>query len=300
MGVFEDNSAAGKLSLVFSSTGQTLSGESSYSGTTVISQMSSVGLTGNGSILSTSEITLGVNASLEQFGTANSNRISDATRILLQGGTFSADRKLCFRSGRSDRNRGFFEFFRHHSNRPRLGGGKTHDRQSQPGRFRHVNFRGTGTISANVANLPSGILQPYFTSSNEWATRSAEGTISAFSGYAADINSATAGSHVKIVLALELRNWRIRDEANSEFSECVLFGTDFDLGSFRSHTRGRRHSLQWNEQRSAIENGRLRAAGQELVVTNRNDLVVSASVAEGNSAMSLTKSGAGVLTLSGS
>lgn len=300
-GVIEDNGAAGKLSLTVLARSQVLGGENSYSGSTSIMSLATLELRDNGSILSTPEIIVEGHLFLNNEGIANANRLSDSTTVKLDGGSLSFQGnsrikveesigKVSF-SGAADIN----SFGSGGGLTPKLTIGNL-DRQG------HATLAfANGDISANLANTATGILSPYYTSSREWATADTDGTIRKFSDYTTDISSATAMSHVKIAEAgtTQLTKSEIFATLNIRNNARIVQILDLNSFDLTLGDAGIISSASIREREAEIRNGRILISRDELVVSNWNELRISASIVETGAPLSLTKTGTGVLKLNG-
>src|SRR5262249_23740431 len=61
-----------------------------------------------------------------------------------------------------------------------------------------VNIDGAGVHIGGLSNDNTGIVPPYVTIGNEWASVGGDNRLSAFSGYTTDINSGSADDNVKL------------------------------------------------------------------------------------------------------
>jgi autotransporter-associated beta strand protein len=162
-----------------------------------------------------------------------------------------------------------------------------------------VDVVGPGVLFTGLANGGAGIVAPYVTAGNEWATVAADNRIAPFNAYTTDINAGTASDNVKIAvgattsLAAATTKASLNLQNSSAAIEQVLDlagrGLQLTTGGILSSGAGA------NEIRS----GSLSTTAQEMIVIANNNLTIGASIIDGGGATTFTKSGTGVLTLTG-
>ena len=298
-GVAQDN-GAGQLALSFFSATQTMAGANTYSGATTLT-FSTLILSGNGSALNSAlTVSTGSTLQLDNSATALANRVSDTADLIVQGGT------IAFTGNSStavEEQMGALKFSGAVSVSATQPGGvaalltfASATRQNRA----TIDLSGTGrTKWIGMANDAAGIIGAYATAGNEWATVGGDGRVDALSNYVSDINSAATGDHVKLIGGgtTSLTTSATRSTLNlqnSSGSAGVL-----DLGAGNTLTLGDGGLLTSGTSTSRVQNGTLRAGGNELVVINRNSLTIDSSIGEAVAGTAFTKSGAGALTLTG-
>ena len=300
-GVVQDN-GSGKLALdIFGSANTTtLTGANTHSGATSLT-FGTLVLAGNGSALNSPvSVLTGSTLRLDNSTTALANRLSDSAEVTMQNGRIE---------------------YVGHSTTPveeQLGplkfSGAVSVSNSQPGSAAAlltfasatrqnnatIDFGGNGRTKWNgMANDPAGMVGAYATAGNEWATVGGDGRVDALASYAADINGAAPGEHVKIAGGgtTSLAASATRSTLNLQNSSGSA-GT-LDLGAGHTLTLGDGGILSSGTATNRVQSGTLRASGNELVVTNRNALTIDSNIGESVAGTGLTKSGAGSLTLTG-
>lgn len=301
-GVAQDN-GSGKLAIsVFAGSNSTVTfaGANTYSGATTI-QLGTLALSQSGSVLN-SAVTVQSSGvlQLDNSAVAMANRLSDTIALVMQSGRFNfignsltaVDEQvgnLNFSGAASISNTqpGAAASLLTFSGATRVSNGT-------------VDFSGTGRTKWNgIANDSSGIVGGYATMGNEWATVGGDGRISALATYATDINAASTGGHVKITgggttaLAASVQRATLNLQNSSGTANTL------DVGAGQTLTVGDGGILTSGTAASQIQNGTLVTGTGELVVTNRNALTITSAINDLTPGTGLTKSGAGVLTLTG-
>lgn len=302
-GVMQDN-GSGKLALtVFAvpTTVISLAGQNTYSGATSV-QQATLSLSQNGSALN-SAVTVQQSGILQLDNSTgvNANRISDSLDLTLQNGAFKF---IGNASTAVEEVTGNLKF-----------AGAVSITNTQPGAaaslltFSNATRQSHGTIDfvgngrskwTGMANDSFGLVGTYATAGNEWSTVGGDGRVDALATYQSNINTALITDHVKITgggittLAASTQVATLNMQ-NSSGSTGIL-----DVGASNTLTFGDGGILTSGTAASQIQNGTISAdATGELVVTNRNALTISSNIAETVANTGLTKSGAGVLTLTG-
>ena len=157
---------------------------------------------------------------------------------------------------------------------------------------------GPGVAIQGLSNSATGIVSPFITAGNDSANVGGDGRITTWSGYSTDINSGSSSDHVKLnsggttTLAADVS----RASLNLQNSNAAV-GQVLDLnGRSLAITTG--GILSSGAGANLISNGQLSTTAGELVVTANNNLTISSSILD-ISGTTLTKSGSGTLTLSG-
>jgi autotransporter-associated beta strand protein len=165
-----------------------------------------------------------------------------------------------------------------------------------------IDFTGTGrTKWTGMANDSFGIVAAYVTAGNEWATVGGDGRVTPLSTYNTNINSAAPADNVKIVGGGTTNLAASTQAATLNFQNSSGSTGTLDIGSGQSLALGDGGILTSGTSSSQILDGTLMAGSTgELVVTNRNALTISSTIADSVPGTGLTKSGAGTLTLTGS
>lgn len=298
-GIVQDN-GSGKLAVNLFAAGKTveLTNANTYSGATTVG-FGTLLLSGNGSALN-SAVTVSNSGTLalDNSETINANRLSDSAAFTMQGGALQF-------TGHSttavEENLGALNF-----------SGAAGIAVSQPGgaaalltfsgatRASHgsLDVTGNGRMKwTGLANGSTGIVEPYVTDGNEWATVGADARIEPYAAYVSDINTATATDHVKVTASgiTSLAASSIRASVNMQNSSGGTNTLDLNGGSLNLTTGG---LLSSGNGPQRIQNGTLSAPG-EMVITNRNDLTIASNISETMPGSGLTKTGEATLTLGG-
>jgi fibronectin-binding autotransporter adhesin len=278
---------------------QSLTGANTYSGPTTIAG-GTLALAGSGSAVnSTISISTPGALLLDNSTTALANRISDSAAVTMNGGSIQL-----VGNGTTPVNElaGSLSISSY-NNITVTQPGSAAAQISFAGFTRNnhatVSVVGPGVALPGVSNGGTGIVAPYITAGNEWATIGADGRIAPYTAYATDINTGSNTDNVKITATgtTTLANSATRSSLNLQNSN-VAVGQVLDLGG-KNLTLTAGGILSSGAGNSTITGGNLNSAAQELVVTSNNSLAIGANIGDGNSATTLTKTGPGVLTLSG-
>jgi autotransporter-associated beta strand protein len=163
-----------------------------------------------------------------------------------------------------------------------------------------INFTGSGRAKWNgLTNDAAGIVGSYATFDNEWAKVGADGRAEALASYASDINTAVPGDHVKITGGGTVTLAGSGTRATLNFQNDSGNVGALDLGAGHVLTLGDGGILSSGGGTGRIQGGTLKSATDELVVTNRNAFTIDSNIGETSAGTGLTKSGAGILTLTG-
>jgi fibronectin-binding autotransporter adhesin len=302
-GVLEDN-GSGVLAMNFNTglAGQFLTNANTYSGPTAVTG-GGLGFSGNGSALNSSSFSIAPSATLflDDSGAVVGDRLSDTSPISDESGT------ILLRSNSSvpvEEKLGQLT----------ITGVPKVTIQLQSAAAARLTFAGiqrighaTLTISgpskpdvafAGVSNGPSGIAPPYITiNGGNWATVGADGRLTLLTTYASDINSGVATDNVKLtaigtttLAAATTRGSLYLQNSNTTNGQILdLSGNNLELtsGGILSNTG----SSFVGGTNSAIQNGSLSTASQEVVATVNNNLTIQSAVIDGNGSTALTKSG---------
>lgn len=300
-GVLQDNGSARLGFQQFSGSTQTLTGVNTYTGPTSVT-FGTMTLAGGGSTLKTSAMTVASGSSLvlDNAAAPLGDRVADALAISVAGGQVSL---IGNASTPVTETLGTLQF---------SGGAAVN--ATQPGTAAaRLNFAGIartagatlnvtgngGVILGGVANGANGIIGASVTAGNEWAVVGPDGTVQALSNYNPNPATAGAADHVKITAAgtalapATAPTWNTLNLQNAGTSPQTL-----NLGAGSVLTLAGGGVLGSGAGAVSIANGSL-AAGGELVVVNRNAMQISSNIVETAAGTALTKSGPGVLTLSG-
>ena len=158
---------------------------------------------------------------------------------------------------------------------------------------------GDGVSIAGLANNSTGIAPPMFTAGNDWATVGGDGRITAFTGYASDINSGSQGDHVKLTAGATttLAASTTRSSLNLQNSNAAVNQT-LDLGG-QSLALTSGGILTSGNGPTMISNGNLATTAAEWTITANNPLTIGSSIQQSAGGTALVKSGPGTLTLAG-
>ncbi len=283
---------------------ETLTNANSYSGPTTI-LAGTVALAGNGSVLnsvitiSPSRETLNATLILDNSSAALANRISDSAPVTMNGGSIQFIGNSTTPVNELAGSLNISSFTNITATQP----GSAAAQLSFAGFTRNAHATlsvvGPGVSLGGIANGSTGIVAPYVTAGNEFATIGADGRIAPYAAYTTNINTGSASDNVKITASgtTTLTNSATRSSLNLQNGNASV-GQVLDLGGKNlSLTAG--GILSSGAGNSTITGGNLNSAAQELVVTSNNNLTIGANIGDGNSATTLTKTGPGVLTLSG-
>ena len=138
-----------------------------------------------------------------------------------------------------------------------------------------LNVTGPGVKFVGLANSSTGILPPYITAGNEWATVGGDGRLTPLSSYTSDINTGSTNDHVKFtsVGTFTLASAATRGSLNFQNAD-TLVPQILDLsGQSLALTTG--GILSSGNAPSAIQNGTLSTASGEFVIIANNNLIVS-------------------------
>lgn len=297
-GVIQNNGAA-TLAVDMGFGSQTFTGMNTYSGATTLSA-STLTLSGNGSIAN-SAVSVGARATfaIDNSAAALANRISPTLPVSLSSGT------LLFAGNAStpvNQTAGQLNL-----------ANASNITVTQPGSaaaelsFAGLNRSGHATLDvsapgvqiAGVASGATGIVAPYITAGNEWATIGGDGRITPWTNYASDINSGANTDHVKITASgtTSLAASSTRASLNMQNPSALTTQTLDLAGNNLTLTSG--GLLTSGAASGSIVGGQLSSAASEMVVTTNNDLTIGAAIADGNAMTTLNKTGPGTLTLSG-
>lgn len=290
-GVMRDN-GAGKLAIEVFGT-QVLSNANTYSGNTEI--FGKLTLSNAGSILNTASVqTRGLGILSLDNSAITANRISDTGEVLLSGGEFQLwgnqtlaveeiagaltielPSKIRVESVGAETLLTFSSFIRKNS--------------------ATLNILNDGVKLGGVTIGSSGILSPAITRGNDWADIGPDGRVTTYSGYTSNINAGGALDNVKIVAnAATLADSTVKSTLNLQNG-----GTSTQVLNLNSKTLEIAGGgiLTSGTVASKIEGGRIQSTAPELIITTRNNLTIDAEIA--GSGASITKSGVGSLTLTG-
>ncbi len=287
------------LAVTIVGTNQTFTGNNAYSGATQINS-GTLTLAGAGAILNSAITVVGGTFEIDDSSVNDPNRLSPIAAFSMSGGTFlfqgnstSASTELAGRltlvgggstvtvnAGTSQTAVVTF------NNASRAIGGGT------------VNFSGTGTSQLSGTANTNGILGSYATVNGvDWATVDGSGHVSAYNSYATNLNTATASSNVKLIVGTASLN--SSGTINSLNLQNLGSGTGaLNLGA-NTLTVASGGILSSGSGATAIQNGTLTSSSGEFIVTNENMETISANVTNSSSSVGLTKSGVGILNLSG-
>jgi fibronectin-binding autotransporter adhesin len=161
-----------------------------------------------------------------------------------------------------------------------------------------LNVVGPGFEIAGVSNGATGIVAPYVTAGTEWATVGGDSRITPLTSYAPDINAAVTSDHVKLTTTGTTTLAAPTTRASLNLQNSTSVGQVLDLAgqNLELSTGG---ILSSGAGASTIRNGSLSTAAREMVITTSNSLSISSQIVDNGGATTLTKSGPGVLTLSG-
>jgi fibronectin-binding autotransporter adhesin len=298
-GKLQDNGGQLALSFITPGATETLTNANNYSGPTTIFA-GTVALTGNGTAPNSAfTINGGSTLVLDNSSAVAANRISNSIAIALRGGEiqFSGNNSTPVEEVAGQLNIGGASKIT--VTQPTAAATQMSFAGLQRGGHAILHVVGPGVSFAGLTNGATGIVAPFVTAGNEWATIGGDGRIAPWSAYATDINAGSTGDHVKLSAngTTSLAASTTRASLNLQNSD-ALASQVLDLaGQSLKLTSG--GILSSGAGGSTISHGSLSTTAQELVVTANNNLTISSSIVESSGATTLTKAGAGVLTLSG-
>jgi fibronectin-binding autotransporter adhesin len=165
--------------------------------------------------------------------------------------------------------------------------------------FGTLNVTGSGVSIAGLALDATGILAPYVTYGNDWATLDANGRITPYSNYASSFTNGLPGDNVRLIgsgttsLAASMTRNSINVESDG-------MAQTLDLGPQQNLEVTSGGILESGSGGSTIQNGTLSTPGAEWVVSTSGTLEIDSSIQEEALPTSLSKTGPGTLILGGS
>ncbi len=297
-GTLEDNGAGILALFVSPRQTQTLTNANNYTGPTTVNS-GTLAFAGNGSAAN-SAMTIYSTLLLDNSGPVVANRISDTSPIVMKQGTLLL---------KGNSSMSVEEFLG-----PVILSGASSINVEQPGAaaaqltfagfhrnaYATLDVTGPGVQVVGLVNGNAGIIAPYITAGDEWATIGADGRITPWSNYASDINVGSAADHVKLAgngttaLAATTTRASLNMQNNNSAVPQVLDlagqGLGLSTGGILSSGAGE----------NKIQGGTLSTSSDELIVTANNRLTVGANIADGGAnPTTLVKNGPGVLMLEG-
>lgn len=300
-GSLQDNGAGQLLLLKSGTANQTLSGVNTYTGATTLTG-GTLTLSGNGTAASTSLVTIGSAATLALDNTATLVADRLAAPVTINGGTL---RYTGNGSASSAETLGLLTLGTGAST---LEVNKTSGQSAtltfssflHPATGSLLEFTGDGTVAFTSGANSNGILGGWAVTGNNWASLNGSKQVTAYSAYTSSLTTGATTDNVRLTAGATLsaatttRNTLALDTSSGSLA--------LDLGSSANTLRLNAGGLLVTGANSAsITNGKLtsNAVTHELSVFNRADLTVGAAIVNTTTALSLTKAGAGTLTLSG-
>ena len=297
-GTLADN-GTGVLALDIHGTGtQTLTGVNTYSGPTTIDS-GTLALSGNGlATATTMSISPGATLQLDDSGSVIGNRLSTTTGISMDGGNLILN-------GNStvpvNENAGPLQFAGASTitvNQP--GSATTQLSLAGLTRVGHavLSVNGPGVSIAGLTNGSTGIVAPYVTMGSDWATVGPGGTITPFTAYASDVNTASATDNVRLTPSSGTTNLAASSTVGSLNLPNQPQGQTLDLGNHNLTlaTGGILSPGGW------IRDGNLSTTSGEFVVTasdSTSGMIVDADILDSPGGTAFTKAGPGDLLLTG-
>ncbi|HEY4308880.1 MAG TPA: autotransporter-associated beta strand repeat-containing protein [Pirellulales bacterium] len=299
-GVIQDNQSA-VLSLNMDGlTGavQTLTNANIYLGTTSITG-GTLSLAGTGSILN-SIVSTTTNGSLllDNSSTAVANRISDTSPFTMNGGSIQL---VGNSSTPVNELVGALNISGPNSisvTQPGSAAAQLSFAGLTRNGYATVSVVGPGVSFSGLANGSTGIVAPYVTAGNEWASIGNDGRITPYTAYASNINTGAATDNVKLSGAgtTSLAASSVRSSLNLQNSGAS--GQVLNLaGQNLTLTTG--GILSSGSGTTSIAGGNLASTSPEMIVTVNNNLTIGANIGDGPDGTTLTKTGPGTLTLAG-
>jgi len=298
-GVLSDN-GGGQLGLLVLNN-QTLTGVSTYTGTTSVGTTGTLTLTGTASIANSGAIGVGGILKLDNSVTDKANRLSTTVPIQMGGGTFLYQGNS---SAASAETFGQIQLYYGGSSRivVNAGAGQTAIATFTglsnpiPRNGAMIDFSGTGTTHITGFSNTNGIIGAYATyGSTEWAALDGSQNVVAYTGYNSNINSVAITDNVKVsgggltTLA-----------ASEQINTLALQNTSSTVGTLdlNGQTLYVTYSgiLSNGSGNNVIQNGNIIGLNDVLDITNDNTLTISAQLAAN---VPLYKAGSGTLILTG-
>jgi len=303
-GVLQDN-GAGRLAIDLSypsgpPAALTLTGANTYTGQTRIST-GFLSLSGNGSIAS-SPVSLRSTGklTLNNSGITAANRIPDTASFSMNGGAleFVGNELLPIQENAGVLN--LTGASRIIATQPSAAPAQITFSGIQ--RNGHATLIATGNAAsiAGLGNGSTGIVAPFISAEKNWITVGNDGRLAPWTDYSSDLNIGATTDHVKMIgggMTL-LSAATQRASLNLQNSDpAVMQSIDLSAHVLNLTSGG---ILSNGDGATRIINGTLSTPAAEFVITNNNDLSISATIIDGGVATNLTKSGTGSLTLTGS
>ena len=308
-GVIQDN---GNAVLAFQKSGgstQTLRGVNTYSGATYVSGGTLALAGANGSLSNTASISVSTGGTLllDNTEAASTTRLPGSVPVSLSGGTLSLTGNA---TAGSKQSVGTLSFSRASTvtstpvgtveARLDLFGGISRQNNGT------LSFTDGGNYTVTGLTTLNGIAAPYLTvGGTNWATVDANGNVSAYAAYVTDPAASNGQSNLRLVTSTS--GTTTLGRATTSFNSLNLVNSGsttatLDLGQGQTLNLTSGGLLTSGSAGHVIQNGTLVPGGNELIVTNQAVLTIASTLANGGSAptaTTLTKSGAGTLTLLG-
>ena len=277
----------------------TLTNANPYSGSTSIS-FGTISFAENGSAVNSPVSVSSGRLLLDNSGAVIADRISDSNIVTLNGGAIELQGNI---TTAVEEVLGPLNLLAGASTITVTQPGSTAAQLTFAGLTRNnhatLNVVGPGVKFDGLSNGGTGIVPPYMTTGNEWATVGGDNRITPWTAYTADINSGSSSDHVKLTASgttalaaattkasLNLQN------SNPAVDQILdLAGQNLELTSGGILSSG--------AATSAIRSGSLSTAAPEMIITANNHLTIDSSIVDNGSSTTLTKTGPGTLTLGG-
>ncbi len=290
------NNGSGILAMDFE-TNQTLTSANTYSGATTV--IGTLTLSGNGSVLNSAITVESGTLSLDNSGVIVANRISSSLPVASEGSTIKFIGNSTTPAAEALGVLSLTSASTVTVTQPGSAAAQLTFAGVQRNGQATLNVSGPNVEIMGLSNGSTGILPPYFREGNNWAIVGSNGSIAAFSAYATNINSGSTSDHVQLTASgtTTLNAPTTRASLNLQNANANV-GQVLDLaGSSLALTSG--GILSSGAGSTVIQNGSISTPAQEIVVTANNNLTIASTIADGGSQTTLTKTGPGILTLTG-
>ncbi len=261
----------------------------------------------NGTALNTSAILVGNNGTLvlDNSGAANSQRLPAAAPVSLLGGNLSLLGNAT--TNTSQTFTGAVNFYGASTITATPAGNATAQFILSSGLGRGSNgtisFSDGGTVTVTGLTNTNGIIGAYATvNGTDWATVDASGRVSAYAGYTSNLATASGADNLRVTSTGAGAGGTLPASQTRNSLNLVNTGTSsglFQIGPTQTLTLNSGGLLTSGSAGFTVQNGTLTTPGGEIIITNQAALTMAATVADGGTAVTLTKSGAGTLALLG-
>ncbi len=286
----------------------TVSGTTYLTGTTATLTGGALVLSGaNGTALNTASVSVSSNGTLllDNSGAANSQRLAAAVPVSLANGTLGLTGNATTNTSQTFTGAVTFSGASAVNATPTgtataqfiLSGGLTRQNSGT------LSFSGGNTVTVAGLTNTNGIVGAYATvNGTDWATVDGSGRVSAYTGYTSDLTTASSTDNLRITSTGAGAGGTLPKSQARNSLDLVNTGTSsglFQIGPTQTLTLTSGGLLTSGSAGFTVQNGTLTTPGSELLITNQAALTMAATIIDGGTAVSLTKSGVGTLALLG-